>query len=158
MNEFMRIAVENSLIAYKYGDVPVGAVIVKGDEIIASTYNKKNIDNVAVFHAEILAIIEACKKLGSWYLNDCDIYVTMEPCPMCMGAIINSRIKNVYFGVPDEKAGACGSIVNLTEYKFNHIPQYEGGILKEDCKKILQKFFQELRERKKKSRGANIED
>ena len=84
MNEFMRIAVENSLIAYKYGDVPVGAVIVKGDEIIASTYNKKNIDNVAVFHAEILAIIEACKKLGSWYLNDCDIYVTLKPCDMCL--------------------------------------------------------------------------
>lgn len=155
---FMSQALKEAEKAYQKDEVPVGAIIVKDEKIIARGHNLKESKKNTLKHAEIVAIEKASKKLDAWRLEDCDIYVTMEPCPMCMGAIINSRIKNVYFGVPDEKAGACGSIVNLTEYKFNHIPQCEGGILKEDCKKILQKFFQELRERKKKSRGANIED
>ena len=137
MNEFMRIAVENSLIAYKYGDVPVGAVIVKGDEVIASTYNKKNIDNVAVFHAEILAIIEACKKLGSWYLNDCDIYVTLKPCDMCLNAIAESRIKKIYYLLDSNY------VTNLnTNYKNISLCSLEDVY---EYKEILQRFFRNLR-------------
>ena len=155
---FMKQALKEAEKAYSKGEVPIGAVIVKDGKIISRGYNLKETKKNTLKHAEIIAIEKASKKIDAWRLEECDIYVTMEPCPMCMGAIINSRIRKVYYGVSDLKAGACGSVINLTEYKFNHIPQYEGGILKEDCKKILQKFFQELRERKKKSRGANIED
>ena len=131
---FMLQALKEAEKAYQKDEVPVGAIIVKDEKIIARGHNLKESKKNTLKHAEIIAIEKASKKLDAWRLEDCDIYVTMEPCPMCMGAIINSRIKNDYFGVPDEKAGACGSIVNLTEYKFNHIPQCEGGILKEDCR------------------------
>ena len=155
---FMEQALKEAQKAYKKDEVPVGAIIVKDNKIIAKGHNLKESKKNTIKHAEIIAIEKASKKLEAWRLEDCDIYVTMEPCPMCMGAIINSRIKNIYFGVKDKKAGACGSIVDLTEYKFNHIPYYEGGILEEKCKNILQEFFKELRKRKKENRGACIED
>ena len=147
---FMEQALKEAQKAYKKDEVPVGAIIVKDNKIIAKGHNLKESKKNTIKHAEIIAIEKASKKLEAWRLEDCDIYVTMEPCPMCMGAIINSRIKNIYFGVKDKKAGACGSIVDLTEYKFNHIPCYEGGILEEKCKNILQEFFKELRKRKKR--------
>ena len=147
---FMEQALKEAQKAYKKDEVPVGAIIVKDNKIIARGHNLKESKKNTIKHAEIIAIEKASKKLEAWRLEDCDIYVTMEPCPMCMGAIINSRIKNIYFGVKDKKAGACGSIVDLTEYKFNHIPYYESGILEEKCKNILQEFFKELRKRKKR--------
>lgn len=155
---FMEQALKEAQKAFKKDEVPVGAIIVKDNTIIARGHNLKESKKNTIKHAEIIAIEKASKKLEAWRLDNCDIYVTMEPCPMCMGAIINSRIKNIYFGVKDEKAGTCGSIVDLTKYKFNHIPYYEGGILEEKCKNILQVFFKELRKRKKENRGAYIEN
>ena len=125
--------------------MPVGAVIVKDNEIISVGYNRRETDKNALVHAEIDAINNACKALGGWRLWQCDIYVTLEPCPMCAGAIINARIPNVYFGAYDKKNGCCGSVVNLFELPFNHKPNYEGGIMQEQCSKILSDFFKSLR-------------
>ncbi len=155
---FMKEALKEAKKAYIKGEVPVGAIIVKDGKIISRGYNLKETKKDTIKHAEIIAIEKASKKLNAWRLENCDIYVTMEPCPMCMGAIINSRIRKIYYGVPDFKAGACGSVVNLTEYKFNHIPQYEQNILEDECKNILQRFFKELREKKKSNRGVDIEN
>lgn len=155
---FMKQALKEAEKAYNKGEVPVGAVIVKEGRIISKGYNLKETKKDTIKHAEIIAIEKASKKLNAWRLEDCDIYVTMEPCPMCMGAIINSRIRKIYYGVPDLKAGACGSVIDLTNYKFNHIPEYEKNILEEECKGLLQKFFKELREKKKKARGVTIEN
>ena len=136
--------------AYKKLEVPVGAIIVKDGKIIARAHNQKETKTDTTKHAEILAIQKASKKLKSWRLLDCEMYVTLEPCTMCAGAIINARIKKVYIGALDEKTGAVGSIFNLFEdYKFNHIVQFEKGILKENCEDILKKFFKELRKMKK---------
>ena len=129
------------------------AKIVKDGKVIARAHNQKETKFDTTKHAEILAIQKASKKLGSWRLIDCDMYVTLEPCSMCAGAIINSRIKNVYIGASDEKTGAVGSILNLFEdYKFNHIVNFEKGILEDDCKKVLQDFFKELRKIKSKNK------
>lgn len=155
---FMKQALKEAQKAYSKGEVPIGAIIVKEGKIISRGHNLKETKKDTVKHAEIIAIEKASKKLDSWRLKDCDVYITMEPCPMCMGAIINSRIRKIYFGVCDLKAGACGSVLDLTKYKFNHIPEYEKGILEDECKDILQKFFKELRARNKKDRGVNIED
>lgn len=153
MNEkelFMKEALKEAKKAYKKLEVPVGAVIVKNGEIIARAYNQKETKFDTTKHAEILAIQKASKKLGSWRLIGCDLYVTLEPCSMCAGAIINSRIKNVYIGALDEKTGAVGSVLNLfTDYKFNHNVQFETGILENECKDLLQKFFKDLRKIKK---------
>ena len=151
---YMEIALEEAKKAYSKGEVPIGAVIAKDGKIISRGYNLKETKKNTLKHAEIIAIEKASKKLDAWRLEECDIYITMEPCPMCMGAIINSRIRKIYYGVPDLKAGACGSVVDLTNYKFNHIPEYEGNILEEDSKKLLQTFFKELRDKKKKDRGV----
>ena len=151
---FMKQALNEAKKAYSKKEVPIGAVIVKEGKIIARGYNLKETKKDTIKHAEIIAIEKASKKLNSWRLKDCDIYITLEPCPMCMGAIINSRIRKIYFGVNDLKAGACGSVIDLTKYKFNHIPEYENGIMEDECKDILQKFFKELREKNKKT---NIE-
>ncbi len=146
--KFMRIAIE---IAQKAGDVdevPVGAVIVKNGEVVGVGENYKERDNNAVCHAEIVAINSACKKLGNWWLEDCEMYVTLEPCPMCAGAMINSRIKSVYFGAYDEKSGACGSKVNLMQSGlFNHDIVVEGGFLKEECASLLSNFFKAKRKK-----------
>ena len=130
-------------------EVPVGAVIVKDGKIIAKSYNQKETKYDTTKHAEILAIQKASKKLKSWRLIDCDMYVTLEPCPMCAGAIINSRIRKVYIGALDEKTGSVGSKLNLfTDYKFNHNVEFEKGILEKECKEMLQDFFKNLRKAK----------
>ncbi len=148
--EFMQVALKEAKKAYKKLEIPVGAVIVKNGEIIAKAHNIKEEKKDTTKHAEIIAIQKASKKLESWRLNDCELYVTLEPCPMCAGAIIQSRIKKVYIGTLDEKTGACGSVLNLfKDYKFNHNVEVEYGILKNECEEILKKFFKELRELKK---------
>lgn len=155
MNEnekFMKEALKQAKKAYEKLEVPVGAVIVKDGQIIAKAYNQKEAKFDTTKHAEILAIQKASKKLNSWRLIDCEMYVTLEPCPMCAGAIIQSRIKKVYYGVKDEKTGAVGSKLNLfKDYKFNHNVDFEDGLLKEECRKLLQDFFVELRKVKSKN-------
>ena len=152
MNEFdyMKEALEEAKKAYEIGEVPVGAIIVKDGEIIAKAHNLKETNKKATHHAEILAIEKASEVLGSWRLEDCEMYVTLEPCPMCAGAIISSRIKKIYIGAMDEVMGACGTALNLLEnYKFNHIVQVEKYILKDECKEIIEKFFENMRRGKK---------
>lgn len=146
----MKEALKEAIKAYKKLEVPVGAVIVKDEEIIARAHNLKEIKNDTTKHAEILAIQKASKKIEAWRLEECEMYVTLEPCTMCAGAIINSRIKKVYIGTEDPKAGACGSVLNIfADYKFNHKVEYEIGIMQEECEKILKDFFKELRNMKK---------
>ena len=147
---FMKEALKEAKKAYKKLEIPVGAVIVKDGEIIARAHNVKEEKNDATKHAEILAIQKASKKLETWRLNDCEMYVTLEPCSMCAGAMIQARLKKVYIGTMDEKTGACGSVLNLPkDYKFNHIVEIEYGILQPECEKILKDFFKELRKLKK---------
>ncbi len=148
--KYMKEALKEAKKAYEKLEVPVGAVIVKDNKIIARAHNLKETKKDTTNHAEILAIQKASKKLEAWRLNDCEMYVTLEPCSMCAGAIINSRIKKIYIGALDEKTGAAGSVLNLFEdYKFNHKVEVEKGILKEDCENILKSFFKELRKIKK---------
>lgn len=147
--KYMKEALKEALKAYKKEEVPVGAIIVKDGKIIARAHNLKESKNLATCHAEILAIQKASKKLNAWRLEDCEMYVTLEPCSMCAGALIQSRIKKIYIGAMDYKTGACGSVFNLFEdYTFNHKVEYETGILKDECEKILQDFFKELRKNK----------
>lgn len=153
---FMKEALKEAEKAYKKLEVPVGAIIVKDGKIIARAYNQKESKTDTTKHAEILAIQKASKKLKSWRLIDCEMYVTLEPCTMCAGAIIHSRIKKVYIGAMDERTGAVGSVLNLFEdYKFNHKPEVEKGILKEDCESLLKQFFKELRKLKSNG-GKNV--
>lgn len=148
--KYMKEALKEAKKAYNKLEIPVGAVIVKDGKIIARAHNQKETKFDTTKHAEILAIQKASKKLGAWRLNDCEMYVTLEPCSMCAGAIVNSRIKKVYIGTSDEKTGAVGSVLNLFEdYKFNHTVEFEKGILQEQCEKILKDFFKELRRIKK---------
>lgn len=149
--KYMQMALNKARIAYQRGEAPVGAVIVKDGEVIARAYNKRETLRDPTAHAEVLAIKKASRKLGSWRLNGCDLYVTLEPCPMCAGAIIQSRIANVYFGARDLKAGAVGSVINLFEVeRFNHKVRFCGGVLENECSEILTNFFSMLREIKKK--------
>ena len=148
--KYMKTALKEAQKAYNLLEIPVGAVIVKDGKIIARAHNQKETKNDTTKHAEILAIQKASKKLGSWRLLDCEMYVTLEPCTMCAGAIINSRIKKVHYGTEDPKTGACGSVLNLFEdYTFNHKVETEKNILKNECEKILKQFFKELRENKR---------
>ena len=148
--KFMREALKEAKKAYDKLEIPVGAVIVKDGKIIARAHNQKETKCDTTNHAEILAIQKASKKIKSWRLLDCEMYVTLEPCSMCAGAIINSRIKKVYIGTMDEKTGAVGSVFNLfNDYTFNHKVEYETGILKNECEEIIKSFFKELREIKK---------
>ena len=143
---YMKEALKEAKKAYDKLEVPVGAIIVKDGKIIARAHNLKETKFDTTNHAEIIAIQKASKKLKSWRLLDCEMYVTLEPCSMCAGAIINSRIKKVYIGANDEKTGAVCSVLNLFEdYKFNHKVEFEKGILKEDCENILKDFFKNLR-------------
>ena len=152
---YMKLALKEAKKAYKKLEVPVGAVIVKDGKIISRAHNQKETKTDTTKHAEILAIQKASKKLKSWRLIDCEMYVTLEPCTMCAGAIINSRIKKIHIGAMDEKTGAVGSVLNLFEdYTFNHKVEYEIGILKEECENILKTFFKELR--KIKNGGKNV--
>ena len=145
----MKEALKEAKKAYEKDEVPVGAVIVKDGKIIARAHNLRETKNMSTAHAEIIAIEKASKKLKSWRLVDCDIYVTLEPCTMCMGAIISSRIKNLYFGAADSKTGACGSFIDLKKYKYNHNVNIIDGILKGECEYILREFFKKLRNKKK---------
>ena len=151
--KFMKEALKQAKLAYNKLEVPVGAIIVKDGQVIAKAYNTKETKRDTTKHAEILAIQKASKKLGSWRLNDCEMYVTLEPCTMCAGALIQARISKVYIGTMDVKTGACGSVLNVLEdYKFNHKVEVETGIMKEECEKILQDFFKELRKVKKEEK------
>ena len=148
----MKEALKQAQKAYDKLEVPVGAVIVKDNKIIARAYNQKEEKCDTTNHAEILAIKKASKKLGSWRLLDCEMYVTLEPCSMCAGALIQSRIKKVYIGAMDKKTGACGSVFNLLEdYKFNHKVEVETGVLENECEEMLKSFFKDLRKIKKEN-------
>ena len=147
--KFMKEALKEAQKSYKKEEIPVGAIIVKDGKIIARGHNLKETKTDPTKHAEIIAIQKACKKLQTWRLTGCTMYVTLEPCSMCAGSLIQSRLDKVVIGTMDEKTGACGSVLNLlADYKFNHIVQIETGIMQEECKKILQQFFKELRARK----------
>ena len=146
---FMKEALKEAKKAYDKEEIPVGTVIVKDGRIIARGHNLKEIKKSSIGHAEINAINKANKKLDSWRLSDCEMYVTLEPCAMCAGAIIQSRIEKLYIGTMDEKTGACGSVLNILEYKFNHQVEVEYGILGQDCEDILKEFFRHLREKKR---------
>lgn len=154
---YMNCALKRAKKSFDEGETPVGAVIVRDGKIIASGRNKREAKKNALCHAEIEAINKACKKLSGWRLIGCDLYVTLEPCCMCAGAIINSRIENVYFGAYDKKAGSFGSIVNLSKYPYNHKVNVQGGICEKQCADILSEFFKELRKSKKNQKTKNIE-
>lgn len=147
--KWMKEAIKQAKNAAQKDEVPIGCVIVKDDQIIARAYNKREMKQCSTAHAEILAIEKACKKLGSWRLEDCDLYVTLEPCPMCSGAIIQSRIRNVIFGAYDPKGGCMGSNMNINDVRgFNHYPDIEGGILQDECSRLLKEFFKAKRKKK----------
>lgn len=149
--KFMKQAMKQAQKAYEQEEIPVGAIIVKHNKIIARAYNKKEQKQDTTNHAEILAIQKASKKLKTWRLTDCEMYVTLEPCSMCAGALIQARLKKIYIGTMDPKTGSCGSVLNLLEdYTFNHKVEIQTGILQEECEILLKKFFKELREKKKK--------
>ena len=146
---FMKEALKQAKKAEEILEVPVGAVIIKDNKIIARAYNQKETKHDSTKHAEIIAIQKACKKLKSWRLIDCEMYVTLEPCSMCAGAIIQSRLKKVYIGAMDEKTGSCGSVFNMFEdYKFNHYVEIEYDVCKDECENILKEFFKKLRKLK----------
>ncbi len=146
--KFMEEALRLARQAADEGEVPVGAVVVLGDEIVGRGRNRREKDKNALAHAELEAINEACKTLGGWRLWKCDMYVTLEPCPMCTGAIINSRIKRLVYGASDYKAGSCGSVVNLFDLPYNHKPETVTGFMQEECSQILTDFFRDLRKKK----------
>ena len=143
--EYMRRAMDLAAQAAREGDVPVGCVIVKDGEIVGEGRNRREEHGDATAHAELEAIRDACDRLGSWRLHGCTMYVTLEPCPMCAGGIINSRIDTVRYGAKDDKAGACGSVLNLFEERFNHKPRLYGHLLESECAAQLQEFFEKLR-------------
>ena len=145
INKNMLLALEMAKEAYDDGEVPVGAVITRCGEVVATGRNRREKEKNALLHAEIDAINNACKKLGGWRLWNCEIFVTLEPCPMCAGAILNAHIPQVYFGAYDFKNRACGTITNLFEMPFNFKPSYTGGIMEQECADLLKSFFKRLR-------------
>lgn len=150
---YMREALKQAKKAMKLGEVPIGCVIVYEDTIIGRGYNRRNTDKNTLSHAEITAINRASKKIGDWRLEDCTLYVTLEPCQMCAGAIIQSRISRVVMGAMNPKAGCGGSILNILEMEeFNHQAEVERGVLEEECSRILQEFFKDLRIRNKREK------
>ena len=148
--KYMKAAIRQAKKAYALDEVPIGCVIVQDNKIIARGYNRRNTDKNALAHAEISAIKKASKKTGDWRLEDCTMYVTLEPCQMCAGAIVQSRMKKVVIGAMNPKAGCAGSIINILQMKqFNHQAEMENGILEKECADMLSTFFKELREKKK---------
>lgn len=143
----MRRALELAAVAGEMGEVPVGALICRNDELIAGGFNRRESDKNALAHAELIAIGEACKQLGGWRLPGCTLYVTLEPCPMCAGAIINSRIERLVYGASDPKAGCYGSLANFGEVAFNHQPVVVPGVLEEAAANLLRDFFSKLRKK-----------
>lgn len=146
-NAFMTEALELAKIAAQNGEIPVGAVIVRENQIIATGYNQRENKHNALSHAEIEAINNACKTLKKWRLNDCDMYVTLEPCPMCAGAILSARINKLIYAVSDYKSGACGSVINLFDMPFNHRPKIVTHVLEKECTEELTNFFQNIRQK-----------
>ena len=144
----MGYALSLARLSAEEGEVPVGAVVVCDGKIVGEGRNRRETVKNALHHAEIQAIDEACKALGGWRLWECELFVTLEPCPMCAGAIINSRIKRVVFGAYDPKAGSCGSVNNLFSFPYNHSPEVEGGFMQDECALLLKQFFAELRRTK----------
>lgn len=152
MNEekWMKEALKQAKKAYEKDEVPIGCVIVKDNQIIARGYNKREMNQISLDHAEVIAIKKACKKVGSWRLEDCELYVTLEPCPMCAGAIIQSRIPKVVYGTNDPKGGSVYSVAQLFDVKeYNHHPTYISGVLQEECANLLKQFFKAKRKTKK---------
>jgi len=149
--EWMRVAIEEAKKAEALVEVPIGAIVVHQGQIIGRGHNLRETTQNATTHAEMIAIQEACKAIGSWRLEETQLYVTLEPCPMCSGAMILSRVKEVYFGAYDPKGGTAGTLMNLLEdERFNHQAEVEGGILEEECGELLSVFFRNLRAKKKK--------
>ena len=156
--KYMKAALRLARKAAEEGEVPVGAVVVCDGQIVGRGRDRREGKKNALHHAEIEAIGKACKKLGGWRLHKCDLYVTLEPCPMCAGAIINARIKTVYYGAPDPKAGSCGTLVNLFALPYNHKPAVVAGVLEDECADVLRAFFRALRERRRAARqGAKTD-
>ena len=153
---FMEEALKLAKEAFDDGEVPVGCVIVRGEEIVGRGRNRREKDKSALSHAEVEAIADACRTLGGWRLWECTLYVTLEPCPMCAGAIINARIPRVVYGGKDVRFGACGSVTDLFAMPFNHRPQVETGLLEQECLELLQEFFQSLRNKRKKKKSDFI--
>lgn len=154
--KFMKAALKEAQKAYLIDEVPIGCVIVKEDKIIARGYNRRNTDKNTLAHAELTAIRKASKKTGDWRLEECTMYVTLEPCQMCAGAIVQSRMKKVVIGAMNPKAGCAGSVLNLLQVsKFNHQVEMEHGILEEECAAMLSNFFAELRRKKKEKQQEN---
>lgn len=156
--KFMRVAIEEAEKAGNQLEVPIGAVVVLNGEIIAKAHNLRESEQSAIAHAELRAIDEACRKLGTWRLEEAVLYVTLEPCPMCSGAIILSRIKRVVFGASDPKAGCAGTFMNLlTDERFNHQSEVTSGVLAKECGEMLSTFFKELRKRNKEQKKRKNE-
>lgn len=154
--KYMKVALREAKKAYKLDEVPIGCVIVQNDKIIARGYNRRNTDKNTLAHAEMSAIKKASKKTGDWRLEDCTMYVTLEPCQMCAGAIVQSRLGKVVIGSMNPKAGCAGSVINLLQMKqFNHQVEMVTGVLEEECSTMLSGFFQELREKKKQAKLDN---
>lgn len=148
--QFMKYAIEEAKKAKEINEVPIGAVLVKNDEVIATGYNVREAKQQTLSHAELIAIQKANEKLNSWRLDDCTLYVTLEPCPMCAGAIVQARIKRVVYGAKDLKAGCVGTLMNLlNEERFNHQAEFRSGVLEEECRQLLTSFFKKLRKKKK---------
>ena len=148
--KFMKEAIRQARKAYALNETPIGCVIVYEGKIIGRGYNRRNTDKNTLAHAEITAIRKASRKMGDWRLEGCTLFVTLEPCPMCAGAIINSRLKRVVYGAKDEKAGCCGSVTNLFSLPFNHVPKVESGLLEQECAALLAQFFERLREQRRR--------
>lgn len=146
--DFMEAALSLAREASAEGEVPVGAVVVRDGEIVGTGRNRRELDKNALAHAEIEAIEAACRKIDGWRLWECDMFVTLEPCPMCAGAVINSRIKRLVYGAYDEKSGSCASVINLFDLPYNHRPELIGGFMAEECAKELSGFFAKLRQEK----------
>jgi len=149
---YMQLAIAEAKKAENMQEVPIGAVVVLNDEVVAAAHNRRETDQNAVAHAELLAIEEACKKLGTWRMEGAELYVTLEPCPMCSGAIILSRVQKVVYGASDPKAGCAGTLMNLLEdERFNHQSEVISGVLGEQCSRLLSDFFRKIREKRRKS-------
>ncbi|MDR4252328.1 tRNA adenosine(34) deaminase TadA [Bacillus pumilus] len=152
--QFMQEAISEALKAEQIGEVPIGAIIVVDDQIVSRAHNLRETEQRSIAHAELLVIDEACKTTGSWRLEDAVLYVTLEPCPMCAGAIVLSRVKKVVFGAYDPKGGCAGTLMNLLDdERFNHQSEVIGGVLENECGELLSQFFRNLRQRKKQAKS-----
>ncbi|MFD0769234.1 tRNA adenosine(34) deaminase TadA [Bacillus sp. CGMCC 1.60114] len=150
---FMKLAIEEAKKAEEIQEVPIGAVVVVDGEVVSRAHNLREAEQRSIAHAELLAIDDACKKLGTWRLENATLYVTLEPCPMCAGAIVLSRVKRVVYGASDPKGGCAGTLMNLlTEERFNHQSEVVVGVLEEECGALLTNFFRELRKKRKKEK------